>query len=241
MVFEKGKSIPLLSLPDFQEETEYLLTYLCQLSEEQLEKLMKMSPQLATLNYQRFQSFSQADTQAAILAYQGDVFKQLNLSEYQEQDYLFAQDHVRLISGLYGLLKPLDRVKPYRLEMSTRLATEKAKNLLIFWTDKVTQQLSQELESHTQKILVNLASDEYSSVINIKNFTYPILNISFKEMREGKLKTIGLIAKKNRGAMTNWIIKNKIDDPLQLKEYHELSYFFSSELSTEWEFVFIKD
>jgi cytoplasmic iron level regulating protein YaaA (DUF328/UPF0246 family) len=97
------------------------------------------------------------------------------------------------------------------------------------------------LESHSQKILVNLASDEYSSVINVRNFTYPILNISFKEMKGGKLKTIGLIAKKNRGAMTNWIIKHKIDDPLSLKEYQELGYYFSPQLSSEWEFVFIKD
>ncbi|MDJ0602010.1 MAG: peroxide stress protein YaaA [Crocosphaera sp.] len=240
LVFDDTFTVPETTQPIFKEDSQFLVDLLQTFSSEQLEQLLGVSESLANLNYQRFQSFSTAQKQACIVAYRGDVFKQLELNSFKDNDYLFAQNHLRIISGLYGILKPLDEISPYRLEMNTRLKTEKASNLYQFWSEKVTQQLNNELEKHNNKVLLNLASDEYSRIIQTEQFNYPILKVLFKEMRNGKLKTIGIIAKKNRGLMTNWIIQNKINDPSQLKDYDGLGYNYDESLSNEQEIVFIK-
>ena len=228
------------TVPIFQEDGNFLVNSLQTFSSEQLGKLLGVSESLANLNYQRFQSFDTAHKQACILAYRGDVFKQLDVKNYDNNDYLFAQDSLRIISGLYGILRPLDEISPYRLEMNTRLKTEKADNLYKFWGEKVTQRLNTDLEKHKNQVLLDLASHEYSRLIQAKNFNYPIVKISFKEMRDGKLKTIGITAKKSRGLMSNWIIKNKIDEPSQLKNYSGLGYHYDEILSNEKEMFFIK-
>lgn len=238
--FDTQITLPNQTQPIFSQESESLVTTLQDFSEQQLEKLLKVSSSLASLNYQRFQQFNQAPKQAALLAYRGDVFKQLALSNFQERDYQFAQEHLRIISGLYGVLRPLDAIKPYRLEMNTRLSTEQNPNLYQFWTDKITKQIKEELALHSSKILLNLASDEYARVVNSRQLNYPILKISFKVRKDGQLKTIGIIAKKHRGIMTNWIIREQIDEPNQLKSYSQLGYVFSEQLSTEWEYIFIQ-
>ncbi len=240
LVFDDAFTIPELTQPIYQEDANLLVDSLQTFSCEQLGKLLKVSESLANLNYQRFQSFSIAQRQASILAYRGDVFKQLELNKFDNNDYFFAQKHLSIISGLYGILRPLDEISPYRLEMNTRLKTEKIDNLYQFWTEKVTHKLNKELEKHENKLLLNLASDEYYRIINTKQFNYPILKVSFKEMRNGKLKTIGIMAKKSRGLMTNWIIKNQIDEPSQLKNYSYLGYNYYESLSNEQEIVFIK-
>ncbi|TVQ45925.1 MAG: YaaA family protein [Gloeocapsa sp. DLM2.Bin57] len=238
LVFDDILTVPQITRPIFQEEEQFLVNYLQTLSTEQLGKILQVSESLATLNYQRYQSFTTTQKQAAILAYRGDVFQQLEIEKFQDTDYLFAQEHLRIISGLYGILRPLDQIRPYRLEMNTRLKSE---NLSKFWTEKVSKYLNRELEKHQTKVLINLASDEYYRVINPKYFPYPILKVSFKEIRDGKLKTIGLLAKKSRGLMTNWIIKNKIYDPSQLKDYSGLlGYNYNESLSNEQEIVFLK-
>ncbi|MEA5508145.1 peroxide stress protein YaaA [Crocosphaera sp. UHCC 0190] len=240
LAFDDSLEVPPITKPIFQEYGQFLVKSLQQLSVEQLEKLLGVSETLANLNYQRFQEFNDSQKRAAILAYRGDVFKQLEIDKFNDDDYLFAQEHLRIISGLYGILRPLDEIKPYRLEMNTNFHVEKNTNLYGFWTTKITEKLNYELAKHQKQVLLNLASDEYSRVIKRQNFNYPILKISFKEMREGKLKTIGLIAKKNRGVMTNWIIRHKIDDPEQLKEYSWSGYSYYESLSNEQEFVFLK-
>ncbi len=241
LVFDNAFLVPEKTQPIYQEDTNFLVNSLQNFSSEQLGKLLGVSESLANLNYQRFQLFNTSQKPAAILAYRGDVFKQLELNSYKDNDYLFAQNHLRIISGLYGLLRPLDGISPYRLEMSTRLKTEKADNLYQFWTEEITQQLNKELEKHDNQILINLASNEYSRIIDSKQFDYPILKVSFKEMRNGQLKTIGIMAKKSRGLMTNWIIQNKIDEPLQLKHYSGLGYHYNESLSNEQEMFFIKE
>ncbi|MGK7938967.1 MAG: peroxide stress protein YaaA [Crocosphaera sp.] len=240
LVFDDAFTVPKTTQPIFKEESSFLVNSLQTFSSKDLEKLLGVSESLATLNYQRFQSFDTAQKRATILAYRGDVFKQLELESFKDKDYLFAQDHLRIISGLYGILRPLDKISPYRLETSTRLKTEKADNLYKFWGDQVTQQLNKELGKHDNQVLLNLASHEYSRIIKSEQFNYPILKVSFKEMRNGKLKTIGIMAKKSRGLMTNWIIDNKIDDPSQLKDYYGLGYHYDENLSNEQEIVFIK-
>lgn len=240
LVFDDAFTVPNTTEPIYQEDSNFLVNSLQTFSSEQLEQLLGVSKSLANLNYQRFQSFDISQKQASILAYRGDVFKQLELDKFKNKDYLFAQDHLRIISGLYGVLRPLDEISPYRLEMSTRLKTEKFDHLYKFWTEKVTQQLNHDLEQHQTKILLNLASNEYSRIINSKQFNYPILKISFKERRNEKLKTIGITAKKSRGLMTNWIIQNQIDDPSELKNYSGLGYHYDKNLSNRQEMIFIK-
>ncbi|MEL4898417.1 YaaA family protein [Crocosphaera sp. Alani8] len=226
--------------PNFQKYGDFLVNSLKKLSPQKLGKLLGVSDPLANLNYQRFQSFDTAEKQACILAYRGDVFKQLDLIDFTDDDYIFAQEHLRVISGLYGILRTLDEISPYRLEMNTRLTTEKADNLYNFWGEKVTENLNEDLEKHKTQILVNLASQEYSRLIQSRQFNYPILKVSFKEMRDGKLKTIGITAKKSRGLITNWIIKNKIDEPSKFKNYSGLGYYYDENLSNEEEIVFVK-
>ncbi|MEA5536910.1 YaaA family protein [Crocosphaera sp. XPORK-15E] len=241
LVFDDFFIVPeTKTVPIFKEDSNFLVNYIKTFSSKDLGQLLGVSESLATLNYQRFQSFDTAQKQAAILAYRGDVFKQLELDKFKDNDYLFAQEHLRIISGLYGILRPLDEISPYRLEMNTRLQTEKADILYKFWTEKVTQQLNNELEKHQTKILLNLASDEYSRIIKSEHFNYPILKVSFKEIRNSQLKTIGIMAKKSRGIMSNWVIKNKIDEPLKLKNYSGLGYHYDESLSNEQELVFIK-
>lgn len=240
LVFDDAFTIPETTQPVFEEEGDFLVNLLKRFSEKDLGKLLKISESLANLNYQRFQSFYNSKKQAAILAYRGDVFKQLQLNKFNNNDYLFAQNHVRIISGLYGILRPFDQISPYRLEMNTRLKTEKDDNLYQFWGEKVTEKLNHELEKHNNKVLLNLASDEYSRIIKTDQFNYPIFKVAFKEMRNGKLKTIGIMAKKNRGLMTNWIIQNRIDDLSKLKDYDGLGYHYDASLSNEHEIVFIK-
>ena len=240
LVFEDAFTVPETTQPIYQEDANILVNSLKTFSSEQLEKLLKVSESLANLNHQRFQSFSNSQKRASILAYRGDVFKQIELENFKDNDYLFAQGHLRIMSGLYGILRPLDEISPYRLEMNTRLKTEKYNNIYQFWAEKTTQQLNKELEKHDNKLLLNLASDEYSRIIKSEQFNYPILKVSFKEMRDGKLKTIGIMAKKSRGLMTNWIIKNQIDEPLKLKDYSGLGYHYDQNLSNEQEIVFVK-
>ncbi|EAZ93152.1 YaaA family protein [Crocosphaera chwakensis] len=240
LVFDDVFTVPETTQAIYQEDANFLLDSLQTFTSEQLGQLLGVSKSLANLNYQRFQLFDTSQKQASILAYRGDVFKQLELEKFKDKDYLFAQNHLRIISGLYGILRPLDKMSPYRLEMSTRLKTEKADNLYQFWTQKVTHQLNNELEQHQTKVLLNLASDEYSRIIDSKLFKYPILKVSFKEMRNRKLKTIGIIAKKSRGLMTNWIIQNQIDDPSELKDYSGLGYHYDESLSNQQEMIFIK-
>ena len=240
VVFDEALSIPKKTQPLFGEERDYLVNALEQFSPKQLEKLLGVRESLAQLNYQRYQDFKISPKQAAILAYRGEVFKQIEITKLSETDYLFAQEHLRIISGLYGLLRPLDEISPYRLEMSSRLKTEKAENLYQFWTEKITQQLNQELRKQKTKILINLASEEYFRGVKTEQLNFPILKVSFKEIRGGKLKTIGLVAKKNRGTMMNWILQNHLDDPSQLKDYSGWGYSYCESLSNEEELTFIK-
>ncbi len=240
LVFDDDLTVPEITQPIYQEDANFLVNSIQTFSSEQLEKILGVSESLANLNYQRFQSFNISQKRASILAYRGDVFKQLELEKFKDKDYLFAQNHLRLISGLYGILRPLDEMSAYRLEMNTRLKTEKVDNLYQFWTKKVTQRLNNELQEHKTKVLLNLASDEYSRIIDSKQFNYPMLKVSFREMRNGKLKTIGITAKKSRGLMTNWIIQNQVDDPSELKDYSGLGYHYDESLSNKKEIIFIK-
>jgi cytoplasmic iron level regulating protein YaaA (DUF328/UPF0246 family) len=224
--------------PIFPNETSLLVNNLKKLTIENLQDLMSISKKLGELNYQRFQDFQKTLERQAILAFDGDVYDGIDKKNYHEKDFDFAQKHLVILSGLYGLLRPLDSIKPYRLEMGTNFKDIKffIKNLYEFWEDKIAQEINQ----NPAKIIVNLASQEYSSAINSKKINKKIIEINFQEKKNGVLKTIGINSKKARGLITNFAIKNKISNPQNLQEFNEENYRFNPSLSSNEKWFFIR-
>jgi cytoplasmic iron level regulating protein YaaA (DUF328/UPF0246 family) len=234
------------TLPYFAKETKKLALELKKFSVSDLEKLMGISKKLAELNCERFKNFSPKfnfeNSKQALLAFDGDVFKPIEKEKFSAADFEFAQKNLRILSGFYGLLRPLDLMQPYRLEMGTdfkKTIFEKdlsVKNLYQFWGDKISEQL--DLEG--SKYIINLASEEYFSAVNPEKISAKIINIIFKENKNGVYKIIGINAKKARGLMTNFIVKNKISDPKELKNFKIEKYHFAKEMSDEFNFTFIR-
>lgn len=215
-----------------------------QLSSAELSSLMKISEKLGQLNWQRFQNFTQPfdmqNAKQALLSFKGDVYGGIETESFSEADFSFAQSHLRILSGLYGALRPLDLIQPYRLEMGTRLSNDYGKNLYEFWGSQVTDLLNQDLETDSNPVLINLASNEYFKVIKPKLLKSKILTISFKENKAGQFKTIGIHAKRARGLMTNYIIKNQLMDIDRIKQFKVENYQFNLDLSEESEWVFTR-
>jgi cytoplasmic iron level regulating protein YaaA (DUF328/UPF0246 family) len=253
--FESFNNCKNSSFAHFSNETEKLVFELKKFSIHDLEKLMKISPKLAQLNFDRFQKFSQKfdqkNSRQALMAFDGDVYDGIDKKNYNEIDFKFAQKHLRILSGFYGILRPLDLIQPYRLEMGTDLKKFKIfqdlnlKNLYQFWGDKISNYLNEELNNQEIKDsgarhIINLASEEYFGVINPKIILGKVINIFFKEQKENALKIVGINAKKARGLMTNFAIKNKITNPQNLKEFCQENYRFEKSLSDEMNLVFIR-
>ena len=222
--------------------SELLINNLRQKSVTDLQKLMKISPKLAQLNWQRFQDFSQKFTtdnaKPALLAFKGDVYTGIDTENYNNDDFAFAQQHLRILSGLYGALRPLDLIQPYRLEMGTRLLNERGKNLYQFWDTRISEQLNQ--SAGLGQTLVNLASLEYFKAIKPKHLNAKVYNIIFKENKAGTYKVIGIYAKRARGIMVDYIIKNRIDNPQTLQQFTESGYCFNPKLSNDTDWVFTR-
>ena len=201
---------------------------------------MGVSDKIAQLNHDRFENFSAKLTlknaKQALFAYEGDVYKEIPVQRYDAKDLDFAQKHVRILSGLYGILKPLDLIQPYRLEMSIKLKNPKGDDLYTFWGDKLTKALNVEKDP----ILINLASKEYSDAIQLDNFKGRVITPVFKDKRNGELKVFGMLAKRARGMMTDFIIQNRITKPEDLKKFTVGGYKFHSKLSTESEWTFTR-
>lgn len=235
---------PAKSTPVFLKHAIKLSEVLQKKSKEDLQILMDISPKLAELNYNRFQNINKLMKAGAgvpaILSFKGDVYVGLNADDFSEEQLEFANQHIRILSGLYGLLNPLDEICPYRLEMGTRLEISDKKNLYQFWGDKITQMLNQQIQEHQDKTIVNLASEEYFKVINPKCLKGNLLNIHFKEERNGKLQFISFNAKKARGLMCRFAVLNRIEDHNDLKGFNLDDYYFSEELSDEKNWMFIR-
>lgn len=227
----------------YTEETNELMDHLQHLSTEEIGKLMKISPALSRLNYERFQTFQhpEAPVRQAIFAYMGDVYDGLQAKEFSTKALNFAQNHLRIVSGLYGMLRPLDGIKPYRLEMAIKLENEKGKTLYDFWRSKLTQQIDKEL-LEGNNVLVNLTSDEYWKAIDKKalNKDVRIVIPQFKEQRGNEYKMITLYAKQARGMMTRFIMEHQIDNPEQIKNFNLAGYAYSEELSSQEKWVFVR-
>ncbi len=229
------------SFPEFQQDANRLATIAKGLSVSDLRKLMKISEDLATLNRDRFQAFAEKsdarNSKQAMFAFAGDTYTGLSASEFDTDDLAYAQDHLRILSGLYGVLRPLDRIQPYRLEMGSRLANDAGPTLYAYWGNRIGKALD---EASGGAPVVNLASNEYFKAANAKTMRSPIINVAFKEERDGLLKMIGFYAKKARGSMARFIIQNRVESLEGLKDFNIDGYGFQPDLSADDSLVFTR-
>lgn len=233
------------SQPQFLEHAQQLIDQLKELSPQDIAQLMKLSDKLAGLNAARFAQWSQPFTpenaKQAILAFKGDVYTGLEAETFSTADFTFAQQHLRMLSGLYGLLRPLDLMQPYRLEMGTKFANHKGKNLYEFWGEQITQWLNQALAEQGDDILLNLASNEYFSAVKTAKFKGRIIDTEFKDEKNGHYKIISFYAKKARGLMARYVIQNQLTDIEQVKAFNSEGYYFSEKDSSASKLVFLRD
>lgn len=233
------------STPQFLDDAQILIEELRQLSHQDLRDLMDISEDLADLNYERYQAFSTPFTtdnaKQALLAFDGDVYRDFRLDSYDDDDFSFLQDRVRILSGLYGILRPLDLMQPYRLEMGTSLKTERGKNLYEFWGAKIAESINAALDHQGDDIILNLASNEYFRAVDKKALNARIIDVKFKDLRGDTYRTISFYLKRLRGTMTDFMVRNKITDPADLKAFTEHGYYFSDDRSEEDKLVFLRD
>ena len=232
------------TIPDFLDQSKKLIQKLRSLSQKKISELMDLSPDLVRLNIERYARwhlpFTEDNAMQAIQTFQGDVYKKLDARSLSEADINFAQEHLRILSGLYGILRPLDLIQPYRLEMGTKLVYRQKKNLYEFWGNLLSDHVNKLLESQKSKFLINLASNEYFKSIKPKQINAPIITPVFKDFKNGQYKILFLYAKYARGLMTRFIIRNKIDSPEELKLFDKEGYTYDPNISSESEWVFTR-
>jgi hypothetical protein len=232
------------SQPALLDHSQILIDRCKKLSPANISSLMGISDKLAGLNAARFgewqQPFTTDNARPALLAFNGDVYTGIDAKTLSEQDFDYAQQHLRILSGLYGLLKPLDLMQAYRLEMGSKLDNERGANLYQFWGDIITEALNTALAEQGGNILVNLASNEYFKSVKKKSFTGDIITPAFKDWKNGQYKIISFFAKKARGLMARYIIENQINQPEDLKGFDVAGYQFSGEFSQGNEWVFTR-
>jgi cytoplasmic iron level regulating protein YaaA (DUF328/UPF0246 family) len=242
--FEQKAKTTIYSENDFLPRAEKLVKVLKKYRAEDLMVLMNVSQKIALLNQQRFSEwkrpFNLDNAKQAIMAFQGDVYLGLDAESLSEKELNFAQDHLRILSGLYGVLRPLDLIQAYRLEMGTALQTATFKNLYDFWGDKLTFKINQALKAQNDKILINLASNEYFKVVNKKKLKGEIITPVFKDFKNGQYKTISFFAKKARGLMSRFIIQNEIQKPEDLIHFNSEAYAYSANESSTNQLVFLR-
>lgn len=240
--FETAPILETFTQPEFMDDAATLVDQLKSLTAGEVGKLMKLSDKLAQLNYERYRAwqppFDLANAKQAVLAFKGDVYTGLDADSLSIDDLNWAQDHLRMLSGLYGLLKPLDLMQPYRLEMGTKFANSRGENLYDFWGSDITEALNSALAAQGDDLLINLASNEYFKAVKPKLLNGNIITPQFKELRGDIYKIISFSAKKARGLMSRFIIENRIRDAEQLKSFDLDGYSFNPELSKGNEWVF---
>lgn len=228
--------------PIFLKQAQEIVSVLKKYSPKKLEALMGISSKLAALNADRFRDFAvpfrKGSAQAALLVYQGDVYDGLSVEQYTAKDFRSAQKRLRILSGLYGVLRPLDRIHPYRLEMKTPLRVGSAKNLYQYWKFRVSEALQKELAKDHSAVVINLASQEYAKVVDFSALPAKRMDVAFQEVRAGHAKTIALFAKRARGLMAEYIIRNEISNPDDLRGFRADGYRYMRALSNDEHFVF---
>ena len=247
--FETAPVTDIYTQSEFLNKSRTLNAALKKQNAAGISKLMGLSENLAKLNVARYKAwklpFALGSAKQAVLAFKGDVYIGLDAESLSADDFVFMQQHLRILSGLYGLLKPLDLIMPYRLEMGTRLATKKGTNLYQYWGDSLTLALNKEAKSAAyegeETVLINLASNEYNKVISRKKLAAKIITPVFKDQKNGVYKVISFFAKRARGLMTRYIIDNRLTEAEALKAFNLSGYYFDLEQSSDTEFVFLRD
>jgi len=242
--FEKQKLTKRHSQPAFLDESQQLIDSLRKFSPKKIATLMGVSSDLAELNHERFADwqtpFTMANAKQAVLAFRGDVFVGLDADSFSADDFQTVQKSVRILSGLYGVLKPLDLIQAYRLEMGTKLATRAGKNLYEFWGTKIVDSLNDDLKKQKDAVLINLASNEYFKSVKPKQIEARIVTPTFKEDKNGTYKLISFFAKKARGQMARYIVQNRISDVEEIKSFDIDGYRFNAGISSENELFFTR-
>lgn len=230
--------------PSLLQESVLLIQELKKLSVGDLGELMKMSERLAVQTHQRISDFqipfTADNARPALTVFQGDVFSKISINEYGNDEMNYAQDHLRILSGLYGILRPLDLMQAYRLEMGCRLANDRGSNLYEFWGEKITTEVNRVLAGHEEPVLVNLASNEYSRVIKKKSVQGSVLQIDFKERKGDSYRTVAIHAKRARGMMVDFAVKNRVQTVTELKDFQGADYLFRPELSKSNHYCFTR-
>ncbi|MDX2283096.1 MAG: peroxide stress protein YaaA [Bacteroidia bacterium] len=232
------------SQPGHLDAAQVLIDTLAAKTPAEIAELMDLSPKLAELNAERYRSFRTPFTpetaKQALLAFKGDAYLSFALGEYGDEDFAFAQHRLRILSGLYGVLRPLDLIQPYRLEMGTALKTGSSRNLYEFWGDRIADALNAALAESGSSTLVNLASDEYFKSVRVKRLQARVITPVFKEWRKGKLQSIFLYAKQARGAMADYAIRQRVTDPEALKAFTGMGYGYDPDASDADTWVFAR-
>lgn len=252
IILSPSKTISKISLkqdaiptqPKFTEKAKLLVERMRNFSVDELQVLLEISPALARLNFERYMqwspTFTNANSTPSLLSFKGDVYEGLSVGDFAIEDMDYAQSHLRILSGLYGTLRPLDLMQPYRLEMATKLEIGNIKNLYDYWQNTLTDYFNHLLKNDKENTLVNLASNEYSKVIDLKKLNAKVITPIFKEQKGNTYKTIAIQAKRARGLMTRFTIKNRIEKVEHLKTFNEEGYIYSPEQTKGSNWVFIR-
>ena len=237
---------PSFSSPYFLSKSKNLIKNLKNKKPEEISNLMNISEKLALLNSDRYKSWKGSrkespNSKQAIFVFKGDVYQGLNIEEFKKKDLDYSQNHLRLLSGLYGVLRPLDIIEPYRLEMGTKLKISNTKNLYEFWSDDIANQILKDLELIKSNTILNLASNEYFNSVKSLEKSANIISPAFKDLSKGKYKIISFYAKKARGLMASWILRNKIQKEEDLINFNIGGYYFSETESSKNVPVFLRD
>jgi len=233
--------------PVFLDQAEKIVGQIQRLTQKELAQWMKISPKLALLNWDRFRKwhtpFTNKNSKAAIFTYQGEAYSGLDAKSFTQQDTEFSQNHLRILSGLYGVLKPLDLIQPYRLEISATIPAQTPVSLVPFWKDLISAEIGRAFQSNSQSetALINLASNEYSRAIIYSKLNVQIITPIFKEKKGDTYKMVGTYAKKARGMMSRYIIKKRLKKPESIKDFNSANYYYNEKLSNETEWVFVRD
>ena len=242
--FDTPVKSKLHSASIFAKETKQLVTELRKMAPQDLSRLMGISDKLGVLNYDRYRNWrytpSAQQTKQAVLAFKGDVYTGMQAETFTASDLKFAQQHLRILSGLYGILKPMDLMQAYRLEMGTPLPTARGNNLYAFWDDKITRELNNALQQSRSEVLINLASQEYFKAVLPAQLRASIISPVFKDWNNGAYKIVSFFAKQARGMMAAFIIKNRLSSPQQLLDFTEGGYCYNAAMSTSDQPVFVR-
>lgn len=243
--FETPAATNKHTMPGFLDDSAILIDQLRQLEPDKIGKLMSISPKLATLNSNRYHQwslpFNPDNAKQSILAFKGDVYTGLDATSLNADELAFAQEHLRILSGLYGILRPLDLIQPYRLEMGTQLNNLRGKDLYAFWGDIITDAINQDIKKQQDNTLINLASNEYFKSVRLEKLNASVITPVFKDQKNGIYKIISFFAKKARGLMSRYIIQHKLTNPEDIKHFDATGYSFDPNASTQDKWIFTRD